>query len=213
MSTTLQVWAERLMREVTEQGVVARRIRMVVDGNVIETWEPVVGLNAGDWVREVDAVRDALMEELPKRRVPCVYTAEDSGGAIVSQHFTNVTGKNAAAQDLGTQNGAKALADALASVAKTSDAVLAQARNMMDFQAAQLEKKDEQIFEYAELFRAIQKLELEQGETENAVQQLILTQLQSAGPLAMQALQHFMEKNHQTKMAAAAVAATNGKAS
>lgn len=212
MSSALQIWAERLMREVPESGSVARRIRMVVDGNVIETWDPVLGLNAADWVREVDAVREALLEELPKRRVPCVFTGEDASGTALSQHYTNITGKNANAQDLGTQNGAKALADALASVAKTSDAVLAQARNMMDFQAAQLEKKDEQIFEYAELFRAIQKLELEQGETENAVQKMLLTQLESAGPVALQALSMFMERSHQTKLAAAAAAA-NGKTS
>jgi hypothetical protein len=203
------------MREVPESGSAARRIRMVVDSNVIETWDPVLGLNAADWERQVDGIRDALTEELPKRRVSCVYTAEDNAGAVISQHVTNITGKNANAQDLGTQNGAKALSDALASVAKTVDAVLAQARNMMDFQAAQLERKDEQIFEYAELFRAIQKLELEQGETENAVSKMLLTQIEGAAPIALQALQHYMEKSHATKMAAAAAAATktNGHAS
>lgn len=211
MSSTLQVWAEKVMREVTEGAAMARRIRMLVDGNVVETWEPVAGLNAADWCREVDQIRDALADELPKRRVPCVFVAEDAGGAVISQNFSNITGKNAQAQDLGTQNGAKALADALSSIAKTTDAVLAQARNMMDFQAAQLEKAHEQIFDYAELFRAIQKLELEQGETENAASKFMLTQLEGAAPVAMQALQHWMEKNHTTKMAAAAANAANGK--
>lgn len=202
------------MKEVPESGTVARKIRMIVDSNVVETWDPVLGLDAAGWVRDVDAIRDSLLEELPKRRVPCVFAAEDAAGGLISQHVTSVLGKNAAAQDLGTQNGAKALSDALASVAKTVDAVLAQARNMMDFQAAQLERKDEQIFEYAELFRAIQKLELEQGETENAVSKMLLTQLEGAAPIAMQALQHYMEKSHATKMAAAAAAAaTNGKPS
>lgn len=214
MSQQLQIWAEKVMRQVDEGTPAARRIRLTGEGQVFETWEPVMGMNPAEWYAEAEQLVSMLTEELPKRRCQLTFTAEDNAGATLSQSFKTVTGKNQAVQDLGTQNGAKALADALASVAKTMESTLAQARGMMEFQAAQLAKAYEQNQEFIELFQAMQKLELESGEQDSVASRVLVEQIQQASPLLMQLVQHWMTSSEKKGLggvaAAAAAATTNG---
>lgn len=189
----LVAFMEKLVREVTEGMQAARRVRLMCEGTVFETWEPIqnAGIEPDAWARDAETLIQALLPELPKRRVQLTFVAEDSAGASIATMLRTVTGQNASAQDLGTQNGAKALADAIASVAKTADAVLESARKMLDFQSTQLETKDRQLAECHELFMAIKKVELESGEQENAVTKIMSEQLQQAMPLVMTLVEHW----------------------
>lgn len=200
MSQQLAVFMEKLVREVTEGMQAARRVRLMCEGTVFETWEPLqgVGLDPEAWARDAETLVQALLPELPKRRVQLTFVAEDSAGASMGTLLRTVTGQNPSAQDLGTQNGAKALADAIASTAKTMDSVLESARKMLEFQSAQLEKKDQQLSECHELFMAIKKVELEAGENENAVGKIMTEQVQQALPLIMQLVEHWAKSPPKT---------------
>lgn len=195
MSQQLATFMEKLTREVTEGMQAPRRVRLMCEGTVFETWEPIqgVGLDPDAWGRDAETLVQALLPELPKRRVQLTFVAEDSAGASMATLLRTVTGQNPSAQDLGTQNGAKALADAIASVAKTSDAVLESARKMLEFQANMIEKKDAQLAECHELFMALKKVELESGEQENAVGRIMTEQVQQALPLLLQLAEHWVK--------------------
>jgi len=193
MSQQLATFMEKLLREVTEGLPVPRRVRLMCEGTVFESWEPLQGMNIDpdSWAKDAETLVQALIPELPKRRVQLSFVAEDSAGATLATLLRTVTGQNASAQDLGTQNGAKALADALASVAKTTDATLEQARRMMDFQASIIEKQNTTLFEFHELFMAIKKAELDATEEGSAVTRIMGEQLQQAAPILMELVQHW----------------------
>lgn len=213
----LATWIETLVHEVTEGTAAPRRVRLACEGTVFETWEPIVGvgLEPEQWAKDAETLVQALLPELPKRRIQLQFVAEDSAGATIKTHLRTVTGQNANAQDLGTQNGAKALADAIASVAKTADAVLETARKMMDFQNATIENQAKHLSDAHELFMAIRKTELEGEEQQNTAGKIMTEQLQQAAPLLMQLVEHWV-KNAPAKVtsggsaASAAAATTNG---
>ncbi len=217
MSQQLQQWCEKLKREVTQGAAMARRIRLMIvgEGVVFETWEPVAELDAAQWASDAENLITALLPELPKRRVQLVFQAEDAGGATVANVLRTVTGQNAQAQDLGTQNGAKALADAMTAVGKLMEHTLQQASKMLEIQAARIDKQDEVVADFHEFFMAIRKAELETNEQESAASKIMMEQVQQAGPIIMSLIQHWAS-NPGTKqglggaVAAAANAATNG---
>lgn len=213
----LQIWCEKLKREVTEGVPLARKIRLMTagEGTVWEEWQPISELDPVQWAADAEALVSALIPELPKRRVQLVFVAEDVAGATVANLPRTVQGQNQSAQDLGTQNGAKALADAIASLAKTTDAVLETARKLMTFQADQLEAAHKHLDGAHELFMAIRKVELESGEQENAASKIMMEQVQQAMPVLMTLFQHWAASPRAPKdlgSAAAAVAnaTTNG---
>lgn len=214
MSQQLAVFMEKLTREITEGMPVPRRVRLMSEGTVFETWEPIhgAGLEAEQWAKDAETLVQALIPELPKRRVQLTFVAEDSSGATLATLPRTVTGQNPNAQDLGTQNGAKALADAIASVAKTMDHTLETARKMMEFQSAQLEKAHTQLTEAHELFMAIKKAELESNEQESAASRIMLEQVQQAAPLVMQLIQHWATTPPPKSIATAANAAAQAAA-
>lgn len=213
MSQQLTVFMDKLVREITEGMPVPRRVRLMCDGTVFETWEPIhaVGIEPEQWAKDAELLIQALIPELPKRRIQLTFVAEDSAGGTLATLPRTVTGQNQNAQDLGTQNGAKALADAIASVAKTADAVLETARKMLDFQSHQIESRDKQLLEAHELFMAIRKVELEAGEQENAVGKIMSEQLQQAAPLLLTLVEHWAKSPSKSPAAAvASVITTNG---
>jgi len=196
MSQQLTVFMDKLVREVTEGMPVPRRVRLMCEGTVFETWEPIhgIGLEPELWAKDAETLIQALIPELPKRRVQLTFVAEDSGGGTVSTILRTVTGQNANAQDLGTQNGAKALADAIASVAKTTDFVGEMARKMLEFQSAQIEKLNAQLNDAHELFIAIKRAELETDEQQSIASRFMLEQVQQAAPMVLDLLQHWATK-------------------
>jgi hypothetical protein len=216
MSQQLQIWCEKLKREVTEGVPMARRIRLMTagEGTVWETWEISPELEPAQWASDAEALIAMLVVELPKRRVQLVFAAEDAAGATVANLVRSVNGQNASAQDLGTQNGAKALAEAIASLAKTTDAVLETARKMMQFQADQLEKAHGFVADAHEVLMAIKKAELETEVQDGAASKIMMEQVSQAAPLLMQMLQHWATSPPKPQslggVAAAAAAATNG---
>jgi len=216
MSQQLQQWCEKLKREVTEGAAMARRIRLMIvgEGTVFETWEPVSELDPAQFASDAEQLIAALIVELPKRRVQLVFQAEDAGGATVANVLRTVTGQNAQAQDLGTQNGAKALADAMTAVGKLMEHTLQQASKMLEMQAARIDKQDETLGDFHDLFMAIRKAELETTEQESAASKIMMEQVSQAGPMLMAMLQHWATSAPKQGLggavAAAANAATNG---
>jgi len=215
MSQQLQIWCEKLKREVTEGVPMAARIRLMTvgEGTVWETWH-VAELEPAQWAGDAEALIATVVQELPKRRAQLVFVAEDGNGAAVANVVRSVTGTNPNAQDIGTQNGAKALADALASIGKTMDATLETARKVMEFQSVQLEKLHGQLAEYHEVFMTIKKVELESEEQQSAAGKIMLEQLQQSMPLVMKLIEHWATSPGKQSLggtaAAAAATATNG---
>jgi hypothetical protein len=215
MSQQLQLWCEKLKREVTEGTPVARRIRLMTagEGTVWEQWEPVLELDPAQWASDAEQLISALLLELPKKRVQLIFVAEDNSGATIANLPRTVTGQNQNAQDLGTQNGAKALADAMAAVGKLSAATMEEAQKFMSFQAHQLEKLQEALVDAHEFFMAIRQAELNNTEQESAASQIMIEQVKQASPMLMTLLQSIIanagNKSH-GGVVAAATAATNG---
>lgn len=207
MSQQLTIFMEKLVREIQEGMPVPRRVRLMSEGTVFETWEPIhgIGLDPDQWARDAETLIQALIPELPKRRVQLTFVAEDSAGATLATLLRTVTGQNANAQDLGTQNGAKALADAIASVAKTTDFVGEMARKMLEFQSAQIERLNSQLTDAHELFLAIKKAELETDENQGAASRIIVEQLQQAAPMLLQLVQHWATKSTKPSLGGTAV--------
>lgn len=217
MSLQLQTWLEKLKKEVTDGAPMARRVRLctVGDGTIWQQWEPLSELDAAQWAQEAEALLAGLKTELPKRRVQLVFQAEDHGGATISNLIRSVTGENPQAQDLGTANGPKALADAMVSIQKLMDATLESARKWTQFQTEHNEKLQDQLSEYHELFMSIKKVELESEEQGSAVNKIMLEQVQSAAPMLMQLLQHWAtspgNKSNGSAVAAVVNATSAGK--
>lgn len=216
MSQQLQIWCEKLKREVTEGVPMAEKIRLMTvgEGTVWETWR-VGEIDPAQWASDAEALIQAVIAELPKRRMQLTFVAEDAAGGTIANLVRSVTGTNPSAQDMGTQNGAKALADALASIGKTMDATLETARKVMEFQSTQLEKLHGQLAEYHEVFMTIKKVELESEEQQSAAGKIMVEQLQQAMPLVMKLVEHWATTpaNKQSlggTAAAAAATATNG---
>jgi hypothetical protein len=217
MNQQVAIFAQKHMgREIQEGVPYARRIALTIEGQPIERWEPVSELDPGQWCEELRTLLDQLADELPKKRCQVVLTAEDVNGGTLGQCLTNVQGRNASIQDLGTQNGAKALSDAMQSTAKTMDSVLKMARDMMDFQAGQLEKYAKQNHDFVELFQALQKIQVDDEKQESAVSALLLEHVKEASPLIMALAQKWLESPGSGLGRgignAVAAAATNGKA-
>lgn len=215
MSQELTVWVEKLKKEVTEGTPMARRIRLMTagEGTIWATWEPVSELVPAEWAAEAEALLTSLKFELPKKRVQVVFVAEDHGGASISNKPRTITGENANAQDLGTQNGAKALADAMTQVGKLMETTLEQARKMLDWQATRLDAVSKELSESHEVIMAIKKAEIETDEHENATSRVLVEQVQQASPLLLQAFQHWITTQANKGLggvAAAAAATTNG---
>lgn len=211
MSQELQIWCEKLKREVTEGTATARRIRLITagDATVWQVWEPVGELNAEQWAEEAEALLASLKTELPKRRVQLLFVAEDHNGAAIANKPRTVTGVNESAQDLGTQNGAKALADAMASVGRLMDSTLESARKFMQFQADQLERTHNQLAEAHEVFMAIKKVELESEEQQSAASKIMLEQVQQGMPLLMKLVEHWATRPPSNSLGGAAAAVAN----
>jgi len=215
MSQQLQIFMEKLLREVTEGQPAPRKVRLIGEGTTFETWEPLqgMGIEPEVWARDAESLVQALLPELPKRRVQLSFIAEDNQGATLQTLLRTVTGQNPNAQDLGTQNGAKALADAIASVAKTMDATLETARKIMEFQSLQLEKAHDNLAEAHEMFMAIRKVELEGDQQDNAASRIMVEQLQQAAPSLLAIIQHWATsppKSAGGAVASVVNAATNG---
>lgn len=217
MSQQLTAFMEKLLREISEGVPAARRVRLLCGGDVYEVWEPLQAstIEPETWAREAEGLIQALIPELPKRRVQLQFVAEDVAGATIGTVLRTVTGQNASAQDIGTQNGAKALADAIASVAKTTDQVGEMARKMMEFQAERIEKLQAQLDECHELFMAIRRVELDADETQSAAGKILSEQVQQAAPLLMALVENWAKQPKPIHAAAsgavaATTAATNG---
>ena len=190
------MFMEKLVHEVEAGQPAARRVRLLCEGTTFETWGPIQGvdMNPEQWGTDVETLIAALLDEFPKRRCQLSLVAEDSTGATLGTVLHTVTGRNANAQDLGTQNGAKAIADSLVSIAKTMDAVGESARKMMQFQADQLESVHKTLFEYHELFMAIRQAELNTTEEQGAVAKVLQEQVTQAAPILIQVLSHWAKQ-------------------
>jgi hypothetical protein len=214
----LRAFAEKWMREITDGEPVPRRIKLTFEGTLFETWEPIIKQDPEQWCNEVETLIVPWLEELPKRRCQLYFTVEDQHGAVLATLIRSEQGKNATLQDLGTNNGAKALADSMASIQKTVEATLKMSRDMLEFSMGELTKAHERLNkqvdqnqQWAELFQKLQQAELEGAEQENALTKVLSEEVGKSMPMLMQLAQHFalrgMGNAGKGSMAAAAAAA------
>jgi hypothetical protein len=100
----------------------------------------------------------------------------------------------------------------MTSVGKLMESTLEQARKMLEFQSAQLEKAQDNINDAHEFFMAIRQAELSHTEQDSAASQMMMEQVKTAGPMVMQMIQHIVANASKQGLggSAAAAAATNG---
>jgi hypothetical protein len=219
----LVVFAAKWMREIEEGGPVARRIKLAFEGTLFETWEPILNQDPQLWCAEVETLIVSWLDELPKRRCQLTFTVEDNAGNVLATLIRSEQGKNAGMQDLGTNNGAKALADAMASIQKTAEATMKMCRDACEFYSSELQKAHDRLNkstdqnqEWAELFQKLQQAELERADTDNALTKVLTEEVGKSMPMLMQVAQHLAMKglNGSGKgplaAAAAAAATPNG---
>jgi hypothetical protein len=212
----LLAFAEKWMREIETDAPVARRIKLAFEGTLFETWEPIIKQDPAAWCSEVETLIVSWQEELPKRRCQLTFTVEDQHGAVLATLIRSEQGKNATMQDLGTNNGAKALADAMASIQKTAEATMKMCRDACEFYSSELSKAHDRLNkqvdqnqEWAELFQALQKAEVEGHEQENALTKVLTEEVGKSMPMLVQLAQHWAlsARNGKGPLAAAAAAA------
>jgi hypothetical protein len=191
--STLQTWAERVIR-VVENGTTAKQIRLTSDdGKTWETWQapfPPIG----EWVQSAEDLIAVLVEEFPVRKVSLSFTAEDATGGVLSTLPKSVLGKNKNAGEFGQHQHAKAQADAMASLASTMEAVLRLARLQCETTGVQLEKQATQIHDLIELNKQRQEESLLATTDNNEAQQKLIAQFTEAAPMLLSALASAMVK-------------------
>lgn len=127
----VKTWAIRFVPEAADVDSKVKRIRAQTDTQVLDTWDaPFAG--RGTWCDEMEALLEAVAEQLPTRKHSVTFTAEDAAGAVLSQCGTWITGKNKDAADLASNGGPKALADAMNSMAGTMERIMASGRLQCD---------------------------------------------------------------------------------
>lgn len=201
--SVLETWASKLFGVVSESGSTARRIRLTSDGQTWDTWDAPFATPA-EWAKEAESLLNALTSELPVRRISMVFTAEDATGAVLSQLPRSVMGTNKQAAEIGTHGGAKALAEALASVAHTMDDVLKAAREQLNTQGERIRADAEEIRALHELYRAQRERDLLEQVNSGAVDEFVQEQLKQGVPLALEAFGAWLDSYKKTAATKAA---------
>lgn len=212
----LTTWAERVIKEVDEDGSLTKRITMttVDGGQVWDTWE--APFSVENFVTEAEALKNQLAEEFPKRRVSIMWTAIDAAANLRSQLPDHIMGRNAQAADI-TQGGPRALAESMDAQARTMDRILKSAETQCQSLTKTCEMQGQQIHDLIELYTAqMQANVLKQHEEANTEKE-IATQIKAAAPMLMDLIGHFVTSavkpdSALAKVAQVASSAMNGHA-
>lgn len=160
----LAVWADRVLREVSQSGVTVERIRLTsVDGSTWETWYAPFPA-PDEWVREAESVLTELLDDWPSQDIQLIFIAEDKPGVILSQCTKRVKGRQKGAQSPFGGPG-KALADSMDAQARTMDRILATATGQIDMLSKTLELTQNQNVQLLETMKAMHFREMEMRPT------------------------------------------------
>lgn len=204
----LREWAlKNLSKDAAEEGAKPAVIRLSSDGAQWETWSaPFPDLET--FLAEAEAMKAAIADECPIRRVPLMFSAETASGSILSQYPTSVQGKNKQADALaGAGNGAaKAFAEAMEGISRVVVATLKSAEVQIATVTRTLESQATQIHDLIEYHRTKQELEIVESKSNNNTQELVMAQVKEVLPLIPEALKFWLDDR--AKSSAAQVVTT-----
>jgi len=203
----LREWAQRAFtRDASDEGAKIALIRLTSDGAQWETWAaPFPELET--FVQEAEAIKQQIAAECPIRRVPLMFTAEASSGAVIAQYPTSVQGTNKQADALAGSgnNAAKAFAEAMEGISRVVVATLKSAEIQVATVTKTLESQATQIHDLIEYHRVKQELELTETKNNSSAQDVVIAQVKEVLPLIPQALSLWLE-SQKASPATAAVA-------
>lgn len=205
----LRDWAPRVLA--ADDTNPTKTIQLSADGTIWETWTAPFP-DGAEFISTAEAVIAAFAEECPKRRIPLLFTAVAGDGAIKSQCPGSVQGKNAQADALaGSGNGAaKAFADAMTGITAVMNATLKAAQQMVENVTAANTALTQQIVDQQEYIKAKQDAEIVEKQADSGMNAFFVEQLKSASPLALEALDLFLQSQKKTPAATIAKAAVTG---
>lgn len=205
----LREWAAKeFARAAGEDGAKLHTIRLMGDGTQWETWSaPFPELE--QFLVEAEAVKQAVADECPVRRVPLMFTAETAAGATLSQYPTSVQGKNKQADALAGSgnNAAKAFAEAMEGISRVVVATLKSAEVQVQTVTKTLESQATQIHDLIEYHRVKQELELTEARDNSNAQELVMAQVKEVLPLIPEALKFWLASQEKQSPATKAVSA------
>lgn len=205
----LREWATKEFARVsTDEAAKLATIRLNGDGNQWETWTaPFPDLE--QFLVEAEAMKLAIADECPIRRVALTFTAETASGATLAQYPTSVQGKNKQADALaGSGNAAaKAFAEAMEGMSRVMVGVLKSAEIQVATVTRTLESQATQIHDLIEYHRVKQELELTEQKANSSAQDMVMEQVKTILPMIPDALELWIASKKSSPVAAAAVAA------
>lgn len=206
----LKQWALRMIPDGDGSEGKVKRIRCQTDTQILDTWDaPFAGRET--WCDEAEALIAAHAEQLPVRRHAILFTAEDSGGTILSQCTTHCMGRNKDAAEIGVNNGAKALTDAMNGIAQTVNTVLGTARQQCESLGKTVETLSEQVQDLVELHKAKTEKEIAETEMGSQVASMFIQKLDEFGPPLLELGKLYLtSKNNPSAVSAIVQAAANG---
>ncbi len=201
---SLEQWVPRALEQSTGEAAI-KTIQLSAEGTIWETWQAPFK-SADEFVASAQAVVSAFAAECPKRRIPLLYTALDEKGNIKTQYPTSVTGTNKDADALAGSGGgaAKAFSEAMQGQAALMNTLLAAAKNMVEYCTKVNESLTEQIVDLTAYKHAMQQAEINAKDEESGVSSFLLGQMKDLSPMAMQALNLFLESQSKSSVAGAA---------
>ena len=133
-------WVERLRIVDSETAHHIKRIKLCsVDGMVWETWEAPFPPTTDELVKQITTVTDALKEEWPTKVIQVLLVAEDGEGTTHSQCPLSVRGVNKSANAAIFNGESRAQAEAMDSIARTVERLLATANTQLSLMAKHTE--------------------------------------------------------------------------
>lgn len=217
----LREWAEKVIARGSGDDTTTKAalIRLMSDGNTWDTWD--LPLELEKFLEQADAMKAAIAEECPIRRVPLMFSAETATGTVLAQYPSSVQGKNKQADALaGAGNGAaKAFAEAMEGISRVVVATLKSAEVQIATVTRTCESQATQIHDLIEYHRTKQELELTEAKENSNTQEIIMNQVKEVLPLLPEAFKIWIADREKSLADAASAVAkvvtqttTNGAA-
>lgn len=156
----LHTWAKRQIRDVEPDGQTTARIKLTTnDGSVWNTWDAPFG-DPDTWCEEADSVLAELAGEWPSnKRFQVLFLAEDKSGTVLSQIPKTIVGKNKGAPEPFSSENPKAHAEAMASIAQTTERLLSTANAQIALQHKTIELLGSRLHDAYDFVAALKESE------------------------------------------------------
>jgi hypothetical protein len=180
-------------------------IQLSAEGTIWETWGAPFGPEA-EFLTGVKAVIAANAADSRKGRVNLLLTAIGKDQQIKSTCGSHCMGTNSAVDSLVGSGGgsAKAFSDAMQGQASLMNTLLKAAENMIGYVTKVNESLTEQIVDLTAYKHAMQQAEIAAKDSDSGVSEFLLNQVKELSPMAMSALNLFLESQAKSPAATAA---------